>query len=160
LLDRIDLFLEVPKLPTHDLTNHLEAEPSSIIRERVEQARRIQRERLVTTKLQTNAEMTSEQVRRTITLTSEAQVLLKHAIERYQLSGRSYFRLLKVGQTIADLANQKEVQAEHIAEALSYQAGVDPSPAPRTPYPRPTTQSLRRATPSHVCGRGVSRCST
>ena len=123
LLDRIDLFLEVPKLPTHDLTNHLEAEPSSIIRERVEQARRIQRERLVTTKLQTNAEMTSEQVRRTITLTSEAQVLLKHAIERYQLSGRSYFRLLKVGQTIADLANQKEVQAEHIAEALSYRQG-------------------------------------
>lgn len=120
LLDRIDLFLEVPKLPTHDLTNHLDAEPSNVIRERVERARSIQRQRLADAKLQTNAEMTSEQVRHFITLTKEAQVLLKHAIDRYQLSGRSYFRLLKVGQTIADLANSKEVQAEHIAEALSY----------------------------------------
>ena len=123
LLDRIDLFLEVPKLPTHDLTDQLEAETSESIRNRVEQARHIQRQRLLETNLQTNAEMTSEQVRKRITLTKEAQLLLKHAIDRYQLSGRSYFRLLKVGQTIADLANSQEVQAEHIAEALSYRQG-------------------------------------
>lgn len=120
LLDRIDLFLEVPKIPTKDLTDDTLNETSEIIRERVEHARTRQRERLATLKLQTNAEMNSEHVRKHVKLTTDAQTLLTQAIDRYHLSGRGYFRLIKVAQTIADLAHSDHVEVAHIAEALSY----------------------------------------
>lgn len=120
LLDRIDLFIEVPKVKTDELTSQLDAEPSASIRARVQNARDRQTERFKMMRVATNAELTSEQVRKLLAVSREALGLLKHAVDQYRLSARSYFRLLKVAQTIADLSGQEEIAAAHIAEALQY----------------------------------------
>lgn len=120
LLDRIDLFVEVPKVKTHELTDVSAGEDSERIAERVQAARDRQTDRLRTSGLATNAELSSERLRKDVTLEQEARVLLRHAVDRYRLSARAYFRLLKVAQTIADLAKMETVAVEHVAEALLY----------------------------------------
>jgi magnesium chelatase family protein len=57
-------------------------------------------------------------------LTDEALVLLKQAVNNYNLSARTYFRLIKVSQTIADLAGEGKITAEHVAEALQYRLRI------------------------------------
>lgn len=120
LLDRIDLFLEVPKVPTSDLTNTGHEESSSIIQTRVQKARNIQTNRWNMLHCKTNAELSSDQVRRFIHPDADAKQLLKHAVDVYKLSARSYFRVLKISRTIADLASSDSIHTEHIAEALNY----------------------------------------
>jgi len=120
LLDRIDLFIEVPKVKTQELTDEAAAESSVLIRERVQAVRDLQEERWKDLEIQTNAELTSDQARKRIQLTKEGKALLQHAVDHYRLSARAYFRLLKVSQTIADLGGVKEVDVPHIAEALQY----------------------------------------
>lgn len=122
LLDRIDLFLEVPKVKTEELTDVAAGEASAVIRERVQHARDRQANRLRAHGLCMNAEMGSDLLRRTIRLDSSAETLLKQAIDRHRLSARAYFRLLKVGRTIADLMESEEVLSEHLAEALQYRS--------------------------------------
>lgn len=125
LLDRIDMFIEVPKVKTEDLTYLGEAESSETIRTRVEAARRRQRERYKHKHLQTNAEISSDLARQLIKTTNSARTILKQAIERFHLSARGYFRLLKVSQTIADLASLEAVDASHVAEALQYRQAAE-----------------------------------
>ncbi|HEU0051110.1 MAG TPA: YifB family Mg chelatase-like AAA ATPase [Patescibacteria group bacterium] len=120
LLDRLDLFIEVPKVKTQELTEIAPAECSADIRKRVDAARERQTGRFSELGLQTNAELSSDQVRRLIHLSGEARDLLKHAVDHYRLSARAYFRLLKVSQTIADLAGEDLVGMPHVAEALQY----------------------------------------
>ncbi|HVM90363.1 MAG TPA: YifB family Mg chelatase-like AAA ATPase [Verrucomicrobiae bacterium] len=120
LLDRMDLFIEVPKVPTAELTDVSPGETSLAIRGRVQAARDRQTARLAELGLATNAELTSEHVRRIIRLEPEAGTVLRHAVERYRLSARAYFRLLKVSQTIADLAGEERIHAGHVGEALLY----------------------------------------
>lgn len=120
LLDRIDLFIEVPKVKTQELTDEAAAESSAIIRERVQQVRDQQEERWKDIGIQSNAELTSDQARKRIQMTPEGKALLTHAVDHYRLSARAYFRLLKVAQTIADLGGLVEVDVPHIAEALQY----------------------------------------
>lgn len=127
LLDRIDLFIEVPKLATHELTDVAPGEASEAVRTRVQTARDRQTERFKDTGLATNAELSSERVRKLIRLEPDAKTLLRHAVDRYRLSARAYFRLLKVSQTIADLAQTDCIRAEHVAEALLYR--YDPAAA-------------------------------
>ncbi|MSR85688.1 ATP-binding protein [Candidatus Uhrbacteria bacterium] len=120
LLDRIDLFIEVPKVKTQELTELAPAESSANIRQRIQNARDRQTERWKPYHLNTNAELSSDHVRRLIAVSDEARALLKHAVDHYRLSARAYFRLLKVAQTIADLTTQDTIQVAHIAEALQY----------------------------------------
>ncbi len=120
LLDRIDLFVEVPKVKTQELTVTEPAEASTVIRERVQRARDRQTDRWRSLNIQTNAELSSDQARRHISLTPEARRLLAHAVDHYRLSARAYFRLLKVSQTITDLAIREEVDAPQVTEALQY----------------------------------------
>jgi magnesium chelatase family protein len=120
LLDRIDLFIEVPKVKTQELTDEAAAESSAVIRERVQAVRDLQEERWKDIEIQSNAELTSDQARKRIKLTAEGKALLQHAVDHYRLSARAYFRLLKVSQTIADLGGKIEVDVPHIAEALQY----------------------------------------
>jgi magnesium chelatase family protein len=120
LMDRIDLLLEVPKVPTEKLTSLAPGEASEIIRMRVVKARERQRARAQKTGALTNAELTGEQARSLIALQPDAATLLRHAVDRFQLSARAYFRVLKVGQTIADLADADMVESAHVAEALQY----------------------------------------
>lgn len=120
LLDRIDLFLEVPKVKTDELSEGGEAETSAIIRTRVERARARQVERYRALGLTANSELGSREVRTLLLVHPGAKTLLRHAIERHRLSARAYFRTIKVAQTIADLEEASEIVDRHVAEALQY----------------------------------------
>ena len=120
LLDRIDLLIEVPKVPTEKLIALEPGESSSSIRERVIRARDRQKSRLAETGVLTNGELSGELIRRLIQPEADAKMLLQQAVDRFQLSGRAYFRVLKVARTIADLAGVETVRLEHVAEALQY----------------------------------------
>lgn len=122
LLDRIDLHVDVPPVEDHKLGEPENAEGSSKIRARVAAARERQKVRFAGMKIITNGEMSSAQVRRLCKLEPAAVELLKLAVSNLSLSARSYFKIIKVAATIADLAGQDEITASHIAEALQYRA--------------------------------------
>ena len=125
LLDRIDLSIEVPKVPTQKLTDLQPGESSTAVRARVQAARDRQIARNRPHGVITNAELSSDLLRRLIVPTKEAQAFLHQAIERFRLSARAYFRILKVSRTIADLANSDEIELTHVAEALQYRQIVE-----------------------------------
>lgn len=120
LLDRIDLCLEVPKIKTTELLSTSPTESSETVRARVTRARERQAARASKTGVLTNAELRSSHLRISIHLSTEARTILGSAIDRYHLSGRAYTRIMKVAQTIADLAECDEISREHLAEALLY----------------------------------------
>lgn len=122
MLDRVDIQLSVPRLTRAELLGSQPGEPSAIIRARVEEARERQRSRLAGSPWLCNAQMPGATARREARLTDGAEELLSGAVESLMLSGRSFDRALKVARTIADLAGEERVQAEHMAEALSYRA--------------------------------------
>lgn len=90
------------------------------MRQRVEGARAVQRERFRGTPVTCNAAMTGAQVRRFCGLTREAQRMLQAAFRQMALSARAYDRVLKVARTIADLEGAAAIGTAHIAEALQY----------------------------------------
>lgn len=121
LLDRIDMHLEVFPLKYPEMFNGKASESSALIRERVIAAREKQLIRFQNTrKIQTNAEMNSEQVKQVCLLDSPSSNLLESAIEKLQLSARAHDRILKMARTIADLAHSSTIQAKHLAEAITY----------------------------------------
>jgi magnesium chelatase family protein len=123
ILDRLDLHVEVPRVPYEDLAApDAAAEPSAAIRARVEAARNIQRERFRGTPTRTNAEMSPAELTRFCRLDKEGQALLRAAYTRLGLSARAHARILKVARTIADLAASERIEAAHVAEALQYRA--------------------------------------
>jgi magnesium chelatase family protein len=124
LLDRIDLHVELPALPSTELRTDMAVESSAMIRARVEAARARQAARFAGLRLHTNAEMAPRQVRRLCPLAGDADRLLAAAIGRLGLSARGHDRVLKVARTIADLADADRLAAEHVAEAVQYR-GLD-----------------------------------
>ncbi len=131
LLDRIDIYLEVPAVEVEKISENLEAEDSATIRKRVKAARDIQSKRLQPEadrpldgqgKIFTNAEMGNEEIRQFCVVSEEGLNLLKMAISSLNLSARGYHRVLKLARTIADLAGVENIQTEHVAEALQYRA--------------------------------------
>jgi len=122
LLDRIDLQIEVPALTPDEITTTAASEPSSAIRDRVDAARRMQRERFRRSGAQCNGEMTSRQLRRWCELDAPSRRLLEQALARLNLSARAYDRILKVARTIADLAGCERIDSAHVAEAVHYRA--------------------------------------
>jgi len=121
LLDRIDLQIDVPRLTTEELLNTKEtAETSFQIRERVIKARKIQKERYKNENILTNSQLTSALVKKYCKLDEQSKELLKIAIQKYQLSGRRYDRILKLSRTIADLDNSEQITSKHVTQALQY----------------------------------------
>lgn len=127
LLDRIDLHIEVPRVPHKDLADPVDGESSAVIRERVEKARAIQRERLVPFGLHSNSAMAARHIRKFCPVDEQGQKLLEMVTDKMGLSARSYSRILKVARTIADLAGEENVRKEHLAEAIQYR-GLDQRP--------------------------------
>ncbi len=121
-LDRIDLFVEVPRLTKEELMGKPTGEPSAAIRERVRAARERQRTRLEGDGLWVNAQMGVREIRKYCILSPEAQALLEGAIDRFGLSARAYSRVLKVARTVADLDGREEIGPAHVAEAVQYRA--------------------------------------
>jgi magnesium chelatase family protein len=120
LLDRIDLRLDVPRVPPRDRRNGAHGEPSATVRARVAGARLRQLARLAGTGEYANAHMSARHLRRLCTLDGDATVLLDRAYERLRLSARACDRVIKVAQTIADLEAASKISSAHIAESLSY----------------------------------------
>ncbi len=121
LLDRIDIYLEVPAVDVEKLAVLTDAEDSKSIRERVKKARVRQKVRF-RGRFLTNSEMTSSDIKKFCALTEESLELLKKAISSLNLSARGYHRVLKLSRTIADLAESENIEIEHIAEALQYRS--------------------------------------
>ena len=117
LLDRMDLFVEVGALDFEELAQRERAEPSTAVRERVNRARALQRERQ---KSPCNAQLDREDLDRFCALDEGGQRLMKGAFDRMGLTARSYDRILRVARTIADLDGSAAVLPEHVAEALQY----------------------------------------
>ncbi len=120
ILDRIDIHLDVPSLSYRDLSAEGEGEGSESIKERVERARSMQRERFKGTGIHSNAQMPLRLIRRYCRLDSECKRLLEVAVERLGLSARAYTRILKVARTVADLDGSSEIRPPHLSEAIQY----------------------------------------
>lgn len=120
LLDRIDLHVEVVPVAHEELLKKPSGERSEQIRERVIQAREIQRERFANSGVFNNAQMQSNMVKDYCEIDSASQALLKNAMDKLKLSARAFDRILKVSRTIADLAGSSSIQVEHLAEAIHF----------------------------------------
>ena len=122
LLDRMDIHVEMPPVEYKELSATAPGEPSSLIRQRVEAARLLQRERYRELGIPCNGRLTPGALRRYCTLTPDAQRLLAMAYDRLGFSGRSYDRLLRISRTIADLAGEEQINSDAMAEAVQYRS--------------------------------------
>ncbi len=122
LLDRIDIHIEVPRVNCREVMEKDSVENSSIIRERVERARKIQRERYDEDGIFCNAQMTKKQIKKYCNIDDNAKNLLYKAMEKLNLSTRAYDRILKVARTIADLELSGKIEISHLSEAIQYRS--------------------------------------
>jgi magnesium chelatase family protein len=120
LLDRIDIHIEVPRVEYEKLSDERLGEPSSVIQERVEKARQLQRARFDGSEIACNADMHPAEVRQFCKLDESGRSLMKAAMSQLNLSARAYHRVLKLARTIADLAEVESIGPAHLAEALQY----------------------------------------
>ena len=122
ILDRIDIHLSVPEVEVEKLSQDYQSERSQTVQERVQSARERQLRRYRKQKLSVvaNAELSTKQVKQFCHLASEVNQLLNQAARTMHLSARSYFRVIKVARTIADLAGEQTITSQAIAEALQY----------------------------------------
>lgn len=126
IIDRIDLHIELPPVTIEKLTGNIKSESSKEVRRRVQKARNIQTRRYQKTKparsgrIVCNSDLNVKNIKELISLSSECLRLLRQAVVAMHLSARTYYRMIKVARTIADLEGEKEVGISHIAEALQY----------------------------------------
>ena len=120
LLDRIDIRVEVDSVKYSELTDNEQTESSAVIRERVNKARAIQKERFKNDGILTNSDMGEKQIKKYCKLSLECENILKNAYESLKLSPRARGRIIKVARTIADMEGALDIKANHILEAVSY----------------------------------------
>ncbi|MDF2839678.1 MAG: Mg chelatase, subunit ChlI [Clostridia bacterium] len=120
LMDRIDLHIEVAPIKFHDIADNVKKESSKSIKERVNQARRIQIERYKADGIYFNSQLKPKHINAYCAIGNKEKQLLKQAFEKYNLSARAYNRILKVARTIADLEEASDINVRHIAEALQH----------------------------------------
>lgn len=121
LMDRIDLQVAVNRLKPEEITRQATGEESAPVRVRVQVARERAQERFRQDRsVRCNADMQSHHLREWCPLDDSIRNLLETAIRRLGLSARATDRILKVARTIADLAGEQQLQAQHVAEAIQY----------------------------------------
>jgi magnesium chelatase family protein len=119
LIDRIDIAVEVPRLPTTELVPVPgQDEDSATVGERVRQAHARQRER----QGKMNSVLSGRELDRHAPLGGGDRVLLERAVEKFRLSARAYHRILRVARSIADLADSRDIKTPHLTEALGFRA--------------------------------------
>jgi magnesium chelatase family protein len=117
LLDRIDLQVDVPRVPLAELGDAAPlGESSAAVRERVVAARERQTQRAG----KPNAALGSRELRRDCVLVASDRELLERALDKLSLSARAYHRILRVARTIADLADSAAIARPHLTEAIQY----------------------------------------
>ena len=122
LLDRIDIQIEVAPVKYEKLQDEGSIETSKQIKERVNEARKIQVNRYKEDKIYSNSQLTQKLSNKYCKLDVESKEILKIAFEKLGLSARAYGRILKVARTIADLEKSEKIQKKHIAEAIQYRS--------------------------------------
>jgi magnesium chelatase family protein len=120
LLDRIDIFIEVPRVEYEKLTDDTRGESSENVQQRIEEARHLQQERFKDIGITCCSEMTAVEVKEYCRTEPEAQSLLRSAMKQLHLTARAFHRTLKLARTIADLDTSDIIKAPHLAEALQY----------------------------------------
>ncbi|RIK33148.1 MAG: magnesium chelatase, partial [Chloroflexi bacterium] len=123
LMDRIDIHVDVPRVPFQKLADLAEGESSATIRGRVEAARQVQEARFASlgkANLLVNGDMGPAEVQRFCQLDEDGRNLMRAAMQQMNLSARAYHRVLKLARTIADLSGEGEIGVMHLAEALQY----------------------------------------
>ena len=125
ILDRLDLHVTMPRVDFNELESKQAAESSATVKLRVEKARQRQASRFKKTSFTTNSDMTSAAVRNFCPLDSASLEIMKEAVAKLNLSSRSYFRVLKLARTIADLNDSEQILPTHLAEALQYRPKIE-----------------------------------
>ncbi len=122
LMDRVDIFCWIPSLKYEELVSTDKQNLSDDIREKVEIAKKIQKERFGKGKILTNSEMKIPQIKKYCQVNSNSQIILKKYVDSGKLSARGYHRILKVARTIADLEEKENISFNNITEALIYRS--------------------------------------
>lgn len=122
LLDRIDIHIEVPRLDYEKLSKEENAESSLSIRERVNNAREIQKQRFFGLKIYSNSQMGSKELKKFCQIPQEAKEFLRNAVNRFGLSARAHDRILKLARTISDLDGRENIEISDVAEAIQYRS--------------------------------------
>jgi len=125
IMDRIDLYVEVPHVKYEKLTDESVEGSSEEIRQKVEKARKIQLQRFKDDNIVTNSEMNIPLVKKHCQTDAQGEMLLKNAVNNLHMSARGYHRILKLARTIADLADSPNITHIHIAEALQYRPKME-----------------------------------
>jgi magnesium chelatase family protein len=122
LMDRIDIFIEVPAVKYEKLASDSNLSQGQILKDKIRSSREIQKNRFFSSggKILVNSEMNIPEIKKYCQHDFESQNLLKKYVDSGKLSARGYHRVLKVARTIADLAESENIQHNHIAEALMY----------------------------------------
>ena len=124
LLDRIDIQIEVKRPQIEKISSNEKIETSTQIRQRVNNARKIQLERYKKYGIYSNAELNTKLIAEFCQLDQKGEELLQSAFKKLRLSVRAYERILKVARTIADLEHKPNIEFQHIAESIQYR-GLD-----------------------------------
>ena len=120
ILDRVDIFIQVPRVKTWELSDRKKWETSQQLKEKVMRAREMQHLRFVGMKIHSNAEMSNVEIEKLANISEAATNIAITSTEKLKLSTRIYYRILRVARTIADIDNSDTVEVKHILEALSY----------------------------------------
>lgn len=120
IADRIDLHVKVPRQNYKKISSDKLEESSQIVRERIQAARDIQKNRYKNGEIVSNSEMKIRHIKKYAKLEPDISELLGRAIEKYKLSARAYHSTIKVSRTIADLSGSKDIKWEHVTLALQY----------------------------------------
>jgi magnesium chelatase family protein len=122
LLDRIDIHIEVSPVKYEKLESDIQSESSSVIKKRVDAARKIQADRYKNYGIYSNSGLTPSLMNMFCKLGTNEKNILQNAFDKLGLSARAYSRIIKVSRTIADLAGEENININHIAEAIQYRS--------------------------------------
>jgi magnesium chelatase family protein len=109
LIDRMDLLIDVPPIKYEKLTAPDQEKSSSMAREKVKAARKIQEERLKQDRILTNSEMGIPEIKKYCQIDLKSQDLLRKYVDSGKISARGYHRVLKLARTIADLSQSPKI---------------------------------------------------
>ncbi len=120
ILDRIDIFIQVPRIRAVELSEKKPSKTSEELRNIVENVRQIQKVRFKTSKIHRNAEMSNKDILLYANISDDARQIAIASTEKLHLSTRVFYRILRVARTIADIDASESVSVKHVLEALSY----------------------------------------
>lgn len=120
VLDRIDICVAVEKVRVSDISDNASGLNSETMRKAVERAQIVQKERFRKEEVDFNSQMDNELIRKYCEMEAGAKKVLVQAYEKYHLSARGYFKIIKVARTIADMEESVKIRKEHVLEAIGY----------------------------------------